>query len=65
MSGRRSVEHRVCRRHGLCLAVAPEAFTVGSDGRIQVTSRGDEAALEKARQAARLCPTQAIRIDRP
>ena len=65
MSPGRTVEHRVCRRHGLCLAVAPEAFTVGLDGRIQVTGRADAAALEKARQAARLCPTQAIRVTAP
>ncbi len=60
-----AIEHRVCRRHGLCLAVAPEAFTVAADGRIQVTARDDEAAVEKARQAARLCPTQAIRMPKP
>lgn len=62
MTPRPSVEHRVCRRHGLCLAVAPEAFSVGADGRIQVTARADDAALTKARQAARLCPTQAIQV---
>lgn len=61
MTVRRSVEHRVCRRHGLCLAMAPEAFTVAADGRVQPTARADEATLEKARQAARLCPTQAIK----
>lgn len=62
MSARRIVEHRTCRRHGLCLAVAPEAFTVGPDGRVQVTGRTDPAAAEKALQAARLCPTQAIKV---
>ncbi len=62
MSGRRSVEHRVCRRHGLCLAMAPEAFTVAPDGRVQPTARADDAAIDKARQAARLCPTQAIKV---
>jgi ferredoxin len=62
---RRIVEHRTCRRHGLCLAVAPEAFTVGPDGRVQVTGRTDPAALAKAQQAARLCPTQAIKVREP
>lgn len=63
MTPRRTVEHRTCRRHGLCLAVAPEAFAVGPDGRVQPTGRTDAAAVEKARQAARLCPTQAIRAE--
>lgn len=62
MSARPSVEHRACRRHGLCLAVAPDAFAVGTDGRIRVLRKLDDATLETARQAARLCPAQAIQV---
>lgn len=61
MKRRASVEHRTCRRHGLCLAVAPESFEVGRDGRIRVSASADEATIEQMRQAARLCPVQAIK----
>lgn len=62
MSARSVVEHRICRRHGLCLAVAPAAFEIGADGRVRVTGRSDPQAVAEARQAARLCPVQAIRV---
>ena len=58
-----TVEHRACRRHGLCLAVAPDAFRVGADGRVKPVAPADGPAIERARQAARLCPMQAIRVE--
>ena len=59
---RANVEHRACRRHGLCLAVAPDVFEVGKDGRVGVRRAVDAAAVEQMQQAARLCPVQAIRV---
>lgn len=56
------VEHRRCRRHGLCLLVAPEAVRVNRVGRIAPAARPSAVALEQAREAARLCPVQAIEV---
>lgn len=58
------VVHRRCRRHGLCLLVAPDAFAVSRTGRIEPRAGALEHATEQAHEAARLCPMQAIEVRR-
>lgn len=56
------VEHRRCRRHGLCLLVAPDAVRVSRSGRVEPVARPSGVALEQAREAARQCPVQALEV---
>lgn len=52
-----------CQGHGKCMALAPELFCVGGDGKIESFVEVAEGALaEKARAAAAACPAGAIRV---
>jgi ferredoxin len=61
------VDHDVCQGHSVCLAEAPDVFSVDEVGaayplaRVKVTVVSD-GLLEAARRAARYCPNQAIKI---
>jgi ferredoxin len=56
-----SVDNSLCQRYGLCQQEASAVFDLGADGRLRYQSRpaGD---TDRARQAARCCPTQAITL---
>lgn len=52
-----------CESNGLCMSTAPELFLVDDDDNLHVLvdALSDEHVVA-ARQAARLCPKQAISI---
>lgn len=57
------VDYDLCKGHGTCMGEAPELFQVDEEGRLTVLKdRPDESQIEKARAAAKYCPTQAIRV---
>ena len=57
------VDLDLCKGHGTCMTEAPELFHVDEQGKLTVLSEKIPAGgLEKARAAAKYCPTQAIRI---
>ena len=57
------VDMDLCKGHAACMGEAPELFHVDENGKLTVLSdRPDESLLEKARNAAKYCPTQAIRL---
>ena len=57
------VDMDLCKGHAACMGEAPELFHVDEDGKLTVlNARPDESQLEKARNAAKYCPTQAIRL---
>jgi sterol 14-demethylase len=57
------VDMDLCKGHAACMGEAPELFHVDEDGKLSVLNAGpDESLLEKARNAAKYCPTQAIRL---
>lgn len=58
------VDPSVCRCNAMCVAVAPELFTL-ADGLAQASVGViDDSLLETAEGAQELCPTQAITIER-
>jgi len=57
------VDMDLCKGHATCQGEAPGLFKVDEDGRLTVLNAyPDAGAIEKARAAARYCPTQAIQI---
>jgi len=57
------VDMDLCKGHGTCQGEAPELFHVDDEGRLTVLNPNpDDTAIQKARVAARYCPTQAIQI---
>lgn len=57
------VDMDLCKGHATCQGEAPELFQVDEEGRLTVLNAyPDAAAIDKARAAARYCPTQAIKI---
>ena len=57
------VDMDLCKGHATCQGEAPDLFQVDEEGRLTVLNAyPDAAAIDKARAAARYCPTQAIKI---
>lgn len=57
------VDMDLCKGHATCMGEAPELFKVDEEGRLTVLNAyPDASVIEKARAAARYCPTQAIKI---
>lgn len=57
------VDMDLCKGHATCQGEAPELFQVDEDGRLTVLNAYPDAkAIDKARAAARYCPTQAIQV---
>jgi sterol 14-demethylase len=57
------VDMDLCKGHATCQGEAPELFKVDENGRLTVLNPyPDSEVIEKARKAARYCPTQAIQI---
>ncbi|MGY6216845.1 cytochrome P450 [Methylolobus aquaticus] len=58
-----AVDMDLCKGHGNCMAEAPEVFHMDDSGKLTVLQTDCELELlEKARAAAKYCPTQAIHI---
>lgn len=58
-----SIDRQLCQGHSMCMGEAPELFQVDSSGVAHLLQdKPDMALLEKAQQAARFCPNQAIRV---
>lgn len=55
-----SVDNTHCHLYGICEQEAPEVFALGEDGRLRYTTRPGPTHALAVRQAARLCPMQAI-----
>lgn len=57
------VDWDLCKGHAACMGEAPELFQVDAEGRLTVLNDSpDESLLDKARSAAKYCPTQAITL---
>ena len=57
-----SVDNRQCHLYGICEQEAPEVFALGIDGRLRYSAHPAALESEATRQAARLCPMQAITL---
>ena len=60
-----SLDNNHCHRFALCQQEAPELFELTEDGRVVHERSVDPALLAQLRQAARVCPMQAITIIEP
>jgi ferredoxin len=59
------VNFDVCMSNAQCVLAAPEVFEVREDGFLYVLQEEPSEALRaKVENAARLCPTQAITIEK-
>ena len=57
------LNHNHCHRFAICEQEAPEVFRLSADGRLHYRARPDREHREAVRQAARVCPMQAITIE--
>ena len=57
-----SVNNTHCHLFGICEQEAPEVFQLRADGRLAYQTKPGPEQLEDVRQAARLCPMQAITL---
>jgi len=58
------VDYDLCEANALCMKSAPEVFRVEEDDTLTVLMEEVPGDLEeKAREAARLCPRQAITLE--
>jgi ferredoxin len=59
------VDMSMCVGNGLCMVAAPEVFEVHDDGTLTLLQeRPSEELRQKVEEAARLCPAQAIFVER-
>jgi ferredoxin len=59
------VDFALCESNALCAEVAPEVFEVRDDDRLHVLNESPPEDLRtKVEAAARVCPKQAIKIER-
>ncbi len=57
-----SVDNNRCHLYAICQMEAPASFEVGRDGRLRYDMAPPTDRLGEVRQAARLCPMQAIKV---
>jgi ferredoxin len=55
-----NVDKQTCIGCGTCVALCPQTFQMGDDGKSSVISQDD---VECAKNAVQSCPVQAISID--
>lgn len=58
-----SVDNNHCHRYAVCQQEAPHVFQLTSDGRLAYDPAPDASSLAAVRQAARVCPMQAIVVE--
>jgi len=65
MKAKVSVNKHTCIACGSCIALAPEVFKWGEDGKSEPIKEilEDEKLIEKAKEAASICPTNSIRVE--
>jgi sterol 14alpha-demethylase len=57
------LDRDLCQGHAVCVGEAPELFKIADDGKVALCRDDVPAALaDKARAAARYCPTRSIKI---
>jgi ferredoxin len=58
------VDRTKCGGIGICEGLDPERFQVHADGKVQVLrdSLEDDEAIERAREAVQMCPTESLTI---
>lgn len=56
------VDRNHCHRFAICEQEAPEVFHLRADGRLEYVSRPGIEHRDAVRQAARVCPMQAITL---
>ncbi len=57
-----AVDNTHCAVFGICVQEAPAVFDLGVDGRLRYDARPAPADTARVRQAARVCPMQAITV---
>jgi ferredoxin len=57
------VDRNHCHRYAICEQEAPDVFHMRADGRLEYKSSPDPQQRDAVRQAARVCPMQAISVD--
>jgi ferredoxin len=58
-----TVDFDSCQSNALCMSAAPEVFEVRDDGYLYILiEEPGEELHQKVREAAMLCPTQAITV---
>ena len=57
-----SVDNRHCHLFGVCQQEAPRIFNLDADGRLRYDAHPSSVDADSGRQAARLCPMQAITV---
>lgn len=57
------VDHSHCGRYAMCEQEAPEVFQMSAGGRLRFQHSPDVRHRDAVRQAARVCPMQAISVD--
>jgi ferredoxin len=57
------IDRNHCHRFAICEQEAPEVFRLRADGRLEYRSRPGVEHRDAVRQAARVCPMQAITIE--
>ncbi len=62
VSQRVDVDGEQCDLFGVCMHEAPAVFQIGDDGRLHYPKRPESEHGPAVRQAARMCPKQAIRV---
>ena len=58
-----SVDNNHCHRYAVCQQEAPHVFQLTADGRLAYDPSPEAIHVEAVRQAARVCPMQAIEIE--
>ncbi|MEO8692419.1 MAG: ferredoxin [Acidimicrobiales bacterium] len=57
------VDRNHCHRYAICEQEAPDVFQMRADGRLEYRSSPDPQQRDAVRQAARVCPMQAISVE--
>lgn len=58
-----TVDTSLCAEHGQCIYSAPEVFAFDEGGTLVWETSPDNSLLDSVREAADVCPVQAIRVD--
>ena len=56
------VDPDLCIGSASCVAIAPDIFDLGEDGKAYVKEGADMSQVEAILDAARSCPTEAIKV---
>ena len=54
--------HILCQHYGQCVYEAPNIFQLNSEDKLEYIATADDAELNNVKEAADVCPMQAITI---